>query len=113
MIGGGLRRYDDWPQEGMVTWWWWLEFDDRTTLASGRDTRDAAITEAKRRARERGVTIVLRELDPRLGACTFVERDAPAEPDPQPEERHDEHDVAEDPGDQAGDQRDEHRQDDG
>jgi hypothetical protein len=97
----------------MVTWWWWLEFDDRTTSASGRETRDAAITDAKRRARERGVTLVLRDLDPSRGASAFVERDAPTEMDPKPEERHDERDVAEDPRDHAGDRRDEHRQDEG
>lgn len=109
MTSGGLRRYDDWPQKGMVTWWWWLEFDDRTTSASGRETRDAAIADAKRRARERGVVI---ELDP-SAAGAFVERDALAEVDPQPEERDDERDVAEDARDHAGEHRDDHRQDEG
>ena len=93
MIVGGVRRYDDWPSAGLTTWWWWLEFPDRTSSASGRDTREAAVADATRRALERGVKIVLQELDP--GAGAFVEQK------PDDEERHDEHDGAQHGRDQA------------
>jgi hypothetical protein len=102
VIVGGIRRYDDWPAAGLVTWWWWLEFPDRSTSASGRETRDAAVADATRRALERGVKIVLRELDP--GAGVLVEED------PREDERHDEHggaqrrrDEARNVGDEQGD----------
>jgi hypothetical protein len=99
VIVGGVRRYDDWPAVGMVTWWWWLEFADSTSSASGRETRDAAVADATRRALERGVKIVLRELDASAGVLI--------EEHPREEKRQDEHDGAQRRRDEARHVRDE------
>jgi hypothetical protein len=99
---GGVRRYGDWPSVGATTWWWWLEFPDRTTTASGAESRRAAIKDARAAARKRGYDLQLSE----------GER-AEVDEDPRGQERDGEHDAAEPPRDEARERARDERAEDG
>jgi hypothetical protein len=93
---GGLRRYENYPREGDVTWWWWLEFDDGTSMASGSDTRAGAIAAARAAARKRGLATVALSL-----AAPLRLQGVGVEADPHDGEDDHEHDRAEDGSDEA------------
>lgn len=96
---GGLRRYENFPADGEVTWWWWLEFDNGLSIASGSDTRAGAIADARAAARKRGLTTVSLSLHaPRALA---LRGGVGVEHDPHDDEHEDEHDAAEGGGDEA------------